>query len=126
MGGHDLPKSIVGQGVGRDPVSAHDRLGGDERVHDRLLRRLDHRIEQSVDGDVADGPDRVRAQTTGILVVGHGQEVVAGREGQEQVAARVTPGATHASDPQARPLGQPLALVGQERRVRGDDHDDRA
>ena len=73
---------------------------------------------------VADGAD----------VVGHGRreaidvrrDPIAGREGDEQVAARVAAGPAGAGDAETGPLGQPLALVGEERRVRRQDHDDRA
>ncbi len=61
VGGHDLPESIVRQGMGRDAVPARDGLRGDERVDDRLLGRLDHGVEESIDHDVADSSDVVRA-----------------------------------------------------------------
>src|SRR5439155_14881706 len=44
----------------------------------------------------------------------------------EQIAARVGPGPAHPGDPETGALGEPLALVGQERSVGRDDHDDRA
>ena len=53
-------------------------------------------------------------------------QAVAGREGDEQVAAGVAAGAADPGDAQPGPLGEPLALVRQERRVGRDDDDDRA
>ena len=62
----------------------------------------------------------------GRAVVVVGRQVVACRERDEQVAARVTAGAAGARDAEPGPLGEPLALVGEERRVGRDDDDDRA
>ena len=61
--GHDLEQPVVRERVGRDAVAADHGRGGDQRVDDRLLGRLDDRVEQPVDDDVADGPDVVRAAT---------------------------------------------------------------
>ena len=115
------------QGVGRDPVAPDDGRGRDQRVDDRLLGRLDGRVEQPVDDDVADGPDVVGAAADRVVIVdASGRQPIAGREGDEQVAARVPAGAADAGDAETGPLGQPLALVGEERRVGRDDDDDRA
>ena len=107
-------------------VAAGHRLGRDQRVDDRLLGRLDRRrrtgasITSSFDRpDVDDEPRVARERRLR-------QRPVAGREAQEQVAARVAAGAAHPGDAEARPLGEPLALVGQQRRVGRDDDDDRA
>ena len=46
VAGHHVHEPVVRQRVGRDPVAADHRLGGDERVDDRLLGRLDVAVEQ--------------------------------------------------------------------------------
>ena len=55
-----------------------------------------------------------------------GHAAVAGGEGQEEVAAGVLADTAHAGDTKGRALGQPPALQRQQRRVGGDDADDRA
>ena len=70
-----------------------------------------------------DGPDVVRDGPRAPFDLD--REPVAGREGDEQVAARVAARAARPGDPQPGSLGQTLALVGEERRIRGEDHDDR-
>ena len=113
--------------VGRDAVAPDDRRRGDERVDDGLLGRLDDGIEQLVDGDVADGADGIGGDADRVVVVARtGRDPIAGRERDEQVAARVAARAADPGDPEARALRQPLALVGEQRRVRGDDDDDRS
>ena len=64
------------------------------------------------------------AAAPGSSVVG--EAPVAGREREEEVARRVVRGAAHAREAERRPLGEPLALVREQRRVGRDDHDDRA
>ncbi len=111
------------EGVGSDPVPPGHRPGRDEGVDDRLLGRLDHRVEQGIDDAVADGADVVRERRGPVLVLD--RQTIAGREGEEQVAAGLAAGPSDPRDAEARTLRDPLALVGQERRVGGDDDDDR-
>ena len=68
VSGHDLEQPVVGEGVGGDAVPPDHRLGGDEGVDDRLLGRLDRRVEQGVDDDVADRPHVVGEELRLILV----------------------------------------------------------
>ena len=118
---------VVGQGVGRDPVAAGHRLGGDEGVDDRLLGRLDRRVEQRVDREVvrpirtstAEAADR-RANE----VRGSARLPVAKPRNRSPLECPPVPPIR--AMPETRPLGEPLALVGQERRVGRDDDDDRA
>ena len=51
---------------------------------------------------------------------------VAGGESQEEIATGVLAGAARAGHPEPGTLRQPLALVRQQRRVGGEDDDDRA
>ena len=82
---------------------------------------------RSIDDDVPDGADRVRAVAHRIVVHARaGRQPVAGREGDEEVAARVATGAAHPRDAEAGTLCQPLALVGEQRSVGREDHDDGA
>ena len=124
--GHRLEQPVVGQGVGGDPVAAGHRLAPPTRALT---------IASSVASIVASNSAPIaksfsaRMSTTTPRVGPERrprQRPVAGREAQEQVAARVGPGAAHPGDPEPGPLGEPLALVGQERRVGRDDDDDRA
>ena len=98
----------------------------EQGVHDGGLDRLDRRLEQRGDRPVHDHPgldDRARGIRRGA---GRAQPAVAGRERDEQVARAVRRDRAHPRQPEARSLGEPLALVGQERRVRREDDDDRA
>ena len=73
----------------------------------------DHVVEQFVDHDVAGDPHLVRSEADRVEVLARsGRQRIPGREGDEQVAARVTARAADTSDPQTRALGEPLALVG--------------
>ena len=83
-------------------------------------------VEELVDAHVTDGPHLVRATRRLGVVAGVAGQLVAGGEGDEQVAAGVATRAAHPGDAQPGPLREPLALVGQQRRIRRDDHDDRA
>ena len=61
-----------------------------------------------------------------MLVIDGRRQSIAGREGDEQVAARVPARAADTGDTQPGALGKPLALVGEQRRIRRDHDDDRA
>ena len=67
--------------------------------------------------------DLVAGRAEDVVV---GRQPVAGRERDEQVPAGVTAGATRPRDAQPCPLGDPLALVGEERGVGRGHHDDRS
>ena len=99
------------EGVGGHPVSPDHRLGGDERVDDRFLGRLDGRVEHRVDDEVADRPHVIGEELGVILVLGG--QAIAGREGDEQVAAGVPARPTGAGQAETRTLGQALQLVGE-------------
>ena len=106
--------------VRRMAVAAGHRLGSDERVDDRLLRRLDGRHEERVDKVVVEHGHRVRRFRAAMR-----DQLVAGREAQEELAARVATDRAGSRQAQAGSLRQPFALVRQERRVGRDDDDDR-
>ena len=125
-GGHRFAQPVVRDGVGRDAVAPDDGRRRDERVDDRLLHRLDGRVEEPVDHAPADGPHVVGPDLVRIVRSTRRRQSIAGREGDEQVAARVPAGAAGPRDPEAGSLGEPLALVGEQRSVGRDDDDDRA
>ena len=108
----------MGQRVRRVIVAAAHRLGGDERVDDRLLCRLDRGHEQRIDVVVIEHPDGERRARTAMR-----RQLVARGETDEELAARVAPDRAGSRQTEAGPLGQPFALMRQERRV-GRDHDD--
>ena len=82
-------------------------------------------VEQRVDDAVADRPDVDRSSVDGSSSSSAGRSI-AGRERDEQVAARVAARPAGPGDAEPGALGEPLALVGQQRRVGRDDDDDRA
>jgi hypothetical protein len=108
------------------PVAAGHRLAGDERVHDRLLGRLDHGVEEPVHPIGRERGHRHGRRALDGVVDERAQAAVAGREGQDDVARGVLAGAADAADAERGPLSKPVALAGEERGVRGDDDDDRA
>jgi hypothetical protein len=115
----------VVQGVSRDPIAPGHRPGGEERVHDRGLGRLGRGLEQGgrpVVRNHADVDHRADAVTTCLRA---GEPAVAGRERQDEVARRVVRRAAHARETERGPLRQSVALVRQERGVRGHEDDDR-
>ena len=115
----------MGQGVGGDPVAAGHRLGGDQRVDDRLLGRLDDGVEQGVDRRSSSA--RTSASTRRIrLVVVRGSSGCPSRSARNRSPLVWPPVPPIRAMPEARALGEPLALVGQQRRVGRDDDDDRA
>ena len=122
---HDLEQAVVRERVRCDPVTPDHRRRGHQRVHDRLLGRFDDGIEQRVDDAVTHGADVVR-QGRGRVLVGLRGESVARRERDEQVTARVSAGSPDPGDAETRALGEPLALVGEQRRIGRDHDDDRA
>ena len=73
----------------------------------------------------ADG-SHARTSAPGRVVVERRWQSIAGGERDEQVAARVPAGPAGAGDPEAGPLGEALALVGEQRSIGRDDDDDRA
>ena len=101
------------------PVAAPHRLGGEQRVQDRLFRCIDHRCVERSDLPVREHAER----DFSLLLV---QAAVAGGKGEEEVAARVRGRTTHASDAEADSLGQAVALMREERGVGRCDADDRA
>ena len=113
--GHGLEQPVVGERVGRDPVAPGHRLGGDQGVDDRLLGRLDRprRTAGRSRGRRPSGRRPSGASSPSSACAG--QAAVAGREGEEQVARVVAAGPAHPGEAEAGPLGEPLALVGQER-----------
>ena len=128
--GRTAPSSrAAGRAAARSPVIPSRPVivvGGDERVEDRLLGRLDRRVEQRADREVVQGPEVRRRRADPPGTTSAAASPVARREAQEQVAARVGAGPAHPGDAEARPLGEAIALVGQERGVGRDDDDDRA
>src|SRR5829696_105466 len=116
--GHDLAQPVVVEAVGDGPAPAGHGLGGHHGVHDGLLGGLDDRVEQRVDALVGQHLER-----HGELAAG--QLPVAGREGEEDVAAGVLAGAAGAGHPQPGPLGQAVALVREQGGVGGGHDDDR-
>ena len=98
------------------PASQH-------RVQDRLLGGLDHGVEQGVDVRVTEHGHRHGVRP---LVDCGRESAVAGGEAEHQVAAGVLADAAGARDAERGPLGEPVALAGKQRRVGGDEHDDRA
>src|SRR5919198_5219628 len=90
-------------------AAAGGRLRRQQGVDDRLLRRLDDCVEQRVDPLVW---EHLYVQRLRCSVV----ELVAGRECDDQVAARVLPGSAGAADAERRSCGESLTLVRQERR----------
>ena len=106
-------------------VAAGHRLGGHEGVDDGLLSGLDRGPEERADPGVIERPE-VADQRSALRVVHSSQAPIARGEGKEQVSAGVLAGTTGARYPQASPLREPLALVRQQGRIRGEHDDDRA
>ena len=106
-------------------VAAGHRLRGHERVQDGLLDRLDGGPEERAQPGLVDGAQGALAGH-GRGLVGDGEGRIAGGEGEDEVAAAVLSGAAGPGDAQGAPLCEPPALMRQERRIGGQDDDDRA
>ena len=124
---HDVDERGVIEAMRRDAVATHHRLGGDERVEDRFLGRLDRAPEEIADR-------RRRGSSTRSNGAVDALDLVA-LESRRGCRSR-TRGRCHRSsarrappdpgDAEAGALGEPLELVGQHRGVGREDHDDRA
>ena len=114
-----VEEQLGGQGVNRGAVAPGHRLGGEHGVQDRLLDRVDHGLVEAGDPAVVQHPQR------DLALIGH-ERPVAGRETEAEIAARVLAHAAGASDPEAGAPCKPLALEREERRIRGNQDDDRA
>ncbi len=95
-------QQVVREGVGGAAARGHRRRG-EHRVEDRLLGGLDDRVEERVHRLV-----RQRAHVCDHRGVGvePGHAAVAGREGDEEVAAGVLADPARASDAERRPLAR--------------------
>ena len=105
--------------MNRVAVAPGHRLGGEHRVQDRLLDRVDHGLVERVDSAVVQHPE------PDLALVGL-ERAVSGREAEPEIAARVLAHAAGARDSEAGAAGEPFALEREERRVRRDQDDDRA
>ena len=105
-------------------VAAH-AIGRQQRIHDRFLHRFRCCGEQRRNVVVVHHVQR-RGESAFIGVVGGRQAVVAGSEGDENVAARILGAAAGAGDADAGALRQPRTLVRQQRRVGRQRHHDGA
>ena len=107
--------AIALEGIGRqqgiDNGFLHGLRGGEKQVADMVV--VDHTQAVAGKGPLA-------------LVSGGLQLLIAGGEGDEDIAAAVLVAAAGAGDADAGALGQARALVRQQRRVGGDHDDDRA
>ena len=100
-----LFQSFQGQGVHHPSFVAGHRLGRRQGIQDRLFHRFGHGVEQGVH------------QLVGQRLYGEGsirvdRQMVAGAEGQEQIAAAIVAMAADSGQPDGRPLGQSFALAG--------------
>src|SRR3954453_8495781 len=109
----ELPEPVVRELVCRLATRAGGRLRAAECVQDRLFGGLDDGVEER--GDVvvrehleADGQRRLGVD------VGRREAAVPGREGEEEVAARVLADPADPRDPEPCALGEALALNGKE------------
>ena len=91
-----------------------------ERVDDRLLRALDHRLVKWVAGLVEQDVER------GGHLGGLARDAVGGGEGDDDLARAVRGERARAADAERGALAEAHQLRRQERRVGGDDRDDRA
>ena len=115
----------MGQGVRRAPVATGHRPCRDQRIGDGFLGRLDDRPEQRADPGVDEGRERTRrAAATASSVTVSDRLPVAKHRNRSPLEWAPEPPAR--AMPRPGPLGHPLALVGQQRRVGGHDDDDRA
>ena len=112
--GHGLEQPVVRERMGGDAIASDHGLGGHEGVDDRLLGRLDRPVEQRVDRAVGDRADVDGQARLGLVGVPR-EASVPGRPGEEQVARVVPAGPADAGQAQTGPLGEPLALVREER-----------
>ena len=101
-------------------VLARHRLGRDQRVHDRLLGRLDRRVEERRRST------RSRASSRRLGALGRDRPRLPVAKAMKMSPLAVLAGAADPRDAEPGALREPVALVGQERRVGGDDDDDRA
>ena len=125
VAGHHLEQPVVRQGVSGDPVAPDHRLGRDERVDDRLLGRLDDAVEQRVDDAGRRPPGRRAPAAPGRRSPRSAARLpVAKARNRSPLVWPPVPPARAMPEPGA--LGEPLALVGQQRRIGRDDDDDRA
>ncbi len=117
-------QEVVRQRVDGHVVAAGHRPGGDHRVDDGLLGRLDGGVEQRIDARVGQRSQVLERRRPRRVVAG--EYSVAGGEGEEQVAAAVLARTAGPGDAEAGTLGESPALVPQQRRIRGDHDDDGA
>ena len=111
---HDLDEPVVRQAMRGDAIAPGHRLGGDQRVDDRLLGRLDRGLDQRVERPIHEPAKPEHAVAVGLRL-GRGHAAIAGREAQEDVARG---GRAKPADPrhaERRPPGQPGALVREQR-----------
>ena len=114
-----LEQELVRERVNGVAVAAGHRLRREHRVQDRLLDRVDRRLVERVDPGVVQHPQR-QLRLVGV------EAAVPGREAEREVAARALAHPARSRDPERGPAREPLALAGEERRVRRDQDDDRA
>src|ERR687894_1548332 len=115
-------EKVGGEPVRRYAVATGHGAGGEEGVQDRLLGRLRRGVEERRHALVRDHPERYGRREPGETLPR--DATVARGEGEEDVAAPVFAAAAHPAEAYARAPGEAVALVRQERRVGGEDHDD--
>ena len=115
---HDGSETVCRKRENPKIVRAGHSLRGEHRVDNCPFGRLNRRGEQRRDAPV-------REHTDGGTVAGGRGAGVRRREGNENVTRRILAPSTHPAYAKRHPRRDALQLVRKQRRVRGDDDDDR-